>query len=930
MTTQFKKKLLETSLPLEAINAEASREKSIRHGHPSTLHLYWARRPLAVARAVLFAQLVDDPASRPDEFPTVEAQDLERVRLHDLMQKLVIWENSNDEQLLEQARDEIRKSNDGQLPAVLDPFAGGGAIPLEAQRLGLDAHASDLNPLAVLINKALIEIPPRFTGMTPVFPFSAGTRTEWHGAEGLAEDVRRYGAWMRDEAAERIGHLYPRAEAEGGTEHTVIAWIWARTVRSPNPANPIEVPLVRSWWLSKKKGQEAWIHASVIDGRVHYEVRHDANGPSGDEDGTVSRKGGISVADGTPIGFDYIRSEGRAGRIGAHLMAIVAEGTRGRGRLYISPIESHIKSADVPKPDDVPVGDIFDWPGRINVFRYGMTQWSDLFTNRQLITLTTLSDLVTETRERVLADALGAGLQNGGRLEDGGAGAEAYADAVATYLALGMSRTTDYCSSLCSWHSGRDTVRNVFGRQAIPMVWDYAETNPFSSSTGNFLGQVEWVSKALEHTPATPAGHVTQQDASSRTYSNLVISTDPPYYDNICYSDLSDYFYVWLRRTLSSIHSKSVGTMLTPKAQELVANPYRHNGKAGAEKFFVDGFNSVFGSIREHANPSAPLSVYYAYKQQDTRDSGTTSTGWHTLLDGLIDAGWEITATWPMRTEGGVRLLSNGTNALASSIVLSCRPRQKDAPSTTRRAFVAALKSELPEALRTLLQGAIAPVDLAQAAIGPGIAVFSRYARVRESDGSDMSVKDALVLVNATLDDVIGDQESDFDGDTRFAIKWYRQYGWAQGNAGIADQLARSSDTSIGALERGGIFEAKGGKARLLSPSALEGEWDAASDDRVSVWEVTVRLAAVMAKHGADKVAELIPPVQTRVNLDAVKELGFLLFHEAEKRRESKDAGLFNGLVSAWGDLNEQARRLEAAAPRRGSQQALDIDDLEG
>lgn len=926
MTTAPKKKLIETSLPLEAINAEASREKSIRHGHPSTLHLYWARRPLAAARAVLFAQLVDDPASRPEEFPTVEAQDAERARLHALMEKLVVWENSNDEQLLQQARNEIRKSNNGELPAVLDPFAGGGAIPLEAQRLGLEAHASDLNPLAVLINKALIEIPPKFSGQSPVFSGSAGTRTGWQCAEGLAEDVRRYGEWMRDEAENRIGDLYPKVTAEGGTEHTVIAWIWARTVKSPNPANPIEVPLVRSWWLSKKKGKEAWVHASVVDGKMHYEVRHDANGPTGDGDGTINRKGAISVSDGTPIDYNYIRSESRAGRMGAHLMAVVAEGER--GRVYVSPSALHVDAADVPTPVDVPDGDIFDWPGRINVFRYGMTKWADLFTNRQLVALTTLSDLVSEAREKALEDALAAGLPHGERLENGGTGAEAYADAIATYLALAIGRQTDRLSSLASWQSNGEKVRNVFGRQALPMVWDFAEVNPFSQSSGGFAGNVEWVEKAVTHTPAKAEGFVVQADAATRSYVGVAVSTDPPYYDNIGYSDLSDYFYVWLRRTLSTVHSKTVGTMLTPKAEELVANPYRHEGKAGAEKFFVDGFNSVFGRIRENANTTVPLTVYYAYKQQDTRDAGTASTGWHTLLDGLIENGWEITATWPMRSERGGRLISVGTNALASSIVLACRPRPVGAPSTTRRAFVTTLKSELPEALRTLMQGAIAPVDLAQAAIGPGIAVFSRYSRVREADGSDMSVKDALVLVNSTLDEVIGDQESDFDSDTRFAIKWYRQYGWEQENSGIADQLARSTDTSIGALERGGIFEAKGGKARLLSPTQLEGDWDAAADDRVSVWEATVRLAAVMAKDGADKVAELLPTVQTRVSLDAVKELGFLLFHEAEKKKDTKDAVLFNGLVSAWGDLNEQARKFADSAARMGNQQSFDLDEM--
>ncbi|WP_144794193.1 DUF1156 domain-containing protein [Microbacterium paludicola] len=928
--TTYKKKLIETSLPLEAINAEAAREKSIRHGHPSTLHLYWARRPLAAARAVLFAQLVDDPASRPEEFPTIETQDAERARLHALMEKLVVWENSNDENLLEQARNEIRKSNNGELPAVLDPFAGGGAIPLEAQRLGLEAHASDLNPLAVLINKALIEIPPKFAGLAPVFPGAASTRTGWARTEGLAEDVRRYGEWMRDEAEGRIGHLYPRVKAEGGTEHTVIAWIWARTVKSPNPANPIDVPLVRSWWLSKKKGKEAWVRAEIVEGRIRYEVRHDANGPKGDEDGTVGRLGAVSIADGTPMDLKYVRAEAKAGRMGAHLIAVVGLGTR--GRVYVSPSSEQIQAASIERPDGIPLAELPAQAPSFRVQAYGFELWADLFTNRQLVALTTLSDLVSDAREKALDDAIKAGRPSGDRMEAGGIGAEAYADAIATYLAFAISRTTNKLSSICSWDSSvkMEAVRGVFARQALPMTWDYAEANPFADSSGSYLNDVDWVSKAIDKVPAVGAGDARQADAASRSYESFVISTDPPYYDNIGYSDLSDFFYVWLRRTLREVYPKTVGTMLTPKAEELVANPYRHDGRAGAEKFFVHGFNSVFSRIRESANLSVPLTVYYAYKQQDTRDSGTASTGWHTLLDGLIDSGWEITATWPMRSELANRMIASGTNALASSIVLACRPRPADAPTTTRRAFVAALKSELPEALRTLMQGAIAPVDLAQAAIGPGIAVFSRYSRVREADGSDMSVKDALVLVNSTLDEVIGDQESDFDGDTRFAIKWYRQYGWSQENSGIADQLARSSDTSIGALERGGIFEAKGGKARLLAPSALDGAWDAATDDRVSVWEATVRLAAVMAKHGADKVAELIPTVQTRVNLDAIKELGFLLFHEAEKKRDSKDAGLFNGLVGAWGDLNEQARKFAVAAPGLGSQQSFDFDDMEG
>lgn len=930
MTSQSKKKLIETSLPLEAINAASQHEKSVpRKGHPATMHLYWARRPLVAARAVLFAQLVDDPASRPEEFPTVEAQDAERARLHALMEKLVVWENSNDEQLMEQARNEIRKSNNGKLPAVLDPFAGGGAIPVEAQRLGLEAHASDLNPLAVLINKALVEIAPKFSGMPPVFPSAEGTRVAWHRSEGLGEDVRLYGEWMKDAAFSQLQSFYPFAKAEGGTEHTVIGWVWARTVKSPNPANPIEIPLVRSWWLSKKKGKEAWVKASVVDGKMHYEVRHDPHGPKGDEDGTIKHgKGAWSAADGTPFTYDYIREAGKRGEIGAHLIAVVAEGKR--GRVYISPTREHEEAANVARIDPGIEAEIPDNPRWFSPPAYGLTKFTDLFTNRQLLTLTTLSDLIMEVHTKVCADAYAKGIPEGDRLERGGTGAIAYADAVVTYLAFAISKLADWSSSICSWISQIEGVRDTFARQAIPMVWDYVEINPFSNSVGHFYTHVDWVASGIEGLPSnlTP-GVAKQANAAVRDYGEMVVSTDPPYYDNIGYSDLSDYFYVWLRRSLGEVQSRTLGTLLTPKSEELVANPYRHNGKKSAAKFFVDGFNSVFGKIRESANLSVPLTVYYAYKQQDTRDSGTSSTGWHTLLGGLIESGWEITATWPMRSERGGRMISVGTNALASSIVLACRPRPESAPTTTRRAFTAALKSELPDALRTLMQGAVAPVDLAQAAIGPGIAVFSRYSRVREADGSDMSVKDALVLVNSTLDEVIGDQESDFDADTRFAIKWYRQYGWTHEGSGIADQLARSSDTSIGALERGGIFEAKGGKARLLAPSALDGDWDAAPDDRVSVWEATVRLAAVMAKDGADRVAGLIPTVQMRLDLDAVKELGFLLFREAEKKGDAKDAGLFNGLVSAWGDLNEQARKIQTETPNRGSQQAFDFDDVE-
>lgn len=916
----MRKKLIETSLPLEAINAASAREKSIRHGHPSTLHLYWSRKPLATARAILFAQLVDDPASRPEEFPTVEAQDAERARLHDLMSRLVVWKNSSDTALLKQARAEIRRSNGGAIPAVVDPFAGGGSIPLEAQRLGCRAEASDLNPLAVLINKALIDIPPRFGGRPPVHP-GAADQPGYRGAEGLAEDVRFYGRWMRDEAERSIGHLYPKVKAPGGTEHTVIAWIWARTVTSPNPANPIEVPLVNSWWLSKKKGKEAWVRATVRDGRVHYEVVNDANGPKGADDGTRVGRGGYAVGDRTPITADYIKGEGVNHRVGKHMLAIVAEGQK--KRLYISPNQVHVEASEVERPNNIPVETIPYDPRNLWTPAYGLIKFSDLFTNRQLVALTTFSDLVGQARQRVLEDALAAGVEEGESLEAGGAGARAYADAIATYLALAVSRLADYSNSLCTWDTTRESTTHLFTHQAIPMTWDFTEANPFSHSSGNFLGQLEWVAKVVERVPADSAGNARQLSADARDYTGLVVSTDPPYYDNISYSDLSDFFYVWLRRCLQGVHPSVVSTMLTPKAEELVANPYRHDGKENAAKFFVDGFNTVFHRIRRGANPDVPMTVYYAYKQQDNGKDGKTSTGWHTLLDGLIGAGWEVTATWPVRSELKNRMLSQRTNALASSIVLACRPRPGDAPTTTQRAFVQRMKSELPGALRTLMQGDIAPVDLAQAAIGPGIAVFSRYARVRSASGGDIGAREALELINRTLDEVLGEQESDFDPDTRFAVRWYRQYGWRPEQSGIADQLARTTQTSIAELQRGGIFTTAGGKGRLLNIRELDAQWDPASDSRLSIWEATLRLAALLESKGIEKVAELVAKLPAAIPLSAIKELGFLLFHEAERKGDGSDAQALNALVTSWGDVSLKAQK-HPSAPT-GTQSEFDI-----
>ncbi|TDE41650.1 DUF1156 domain-containing protein [Nonomuraea mesophila] len=933
----MKRKLIEVALPLETINRESAREKSIRHGHPSTLHLWWARRPLAAARAVLFAQLVDDPSSSPDEFPTEEAQRAERERLHKIIERLVAWENVRDERLLAEARAEIIKSCDGSPPPILDPFAGGGTIPLEAQRLGLEAHASDLNPVAVLINKALIEIPPKFRDRPPVFPGLADSEIRtWSGAEGLAADVRAYGAWMRNEAEKRIGHLYPKAKLPDGSQAMVIAWIWARTVTCPNPACGIEIPLVRTWWLGKKKGKETYIVPTVVADttyrsglRVEFGIGYDPiHAPTTENDGTVGRRGAVCVSCDAAASLDYIRTEGRNKRLGAQLMAVAAEGTR--QRIYLAPTQEHCSAANVAAPKEAIAGSLGFYPRDIKAPTYGLTEFTDLFTNRQLTVLTTFSDLVGEARQLVLHDTLKAGIAEGERLEPGGSGAAAYADAVASYLAMALSRTLNKSTAVCTWDSSpkMEAVRGLFARQAIPMAWDFAEANVLGASSGNYGEDLEWVARAIERLPKVGfQGHALQDDASTRDYQDALIHTDPPYYDNIGYSDLSDFFYVWLRRSLRSIHPQLLSTMLVPKAQELVANPYRHKGQEGAKQFFEDGFRNVFANARKSANLDHPIIVWYAFKQSDSSEEGTASSGWETLLDGMISAGWAITATWPNRSELGNRMMASGMNALASSIVLALRPRRNDASTTDRRGLISALQSELPDALRKLQQGAIAPVDLPQAAIGPGMAVFSRYAKVLEPDGSRMTVRSALARINEILDQVLSEQEGDFDPTTRFAIAWYRQHGYNIGTFGDADNLARARNTSVERMDRDGILTSRANQVKLIKPADTSVDYDILADDHTSTWEALQHTIRILETEGVPAAGAFLATAQGRadgaVDPDLVKELAFLLFSIAEKNGWTKDAISFNAVAQSWSDVVDAAR---SSAPR-DLQGELDFSD---
>lgn len=957
----IKKKLIEVALPLEDINREAAREKSIRHGHPSTLHLWWARRPLAACRAVLFASLVDDPsecvaelmkdsakrkaaekelkarkklwdemtamlekaraggisAPPPGPEPKLEeiVAEIERERLFEIIRELVKWENSNNERVINAARAEIVRSCNGNPPPVYDPFCGGGSIPLEAQRLGLEARASDLNPVPVLINKALIEIPPKFAGNPPVNPEARkklGASGSWKGTAGLAEDIRYYGQWMRDEAEKRIGHLYPKVKLpkeHGGGEATVIAWLWARTVTSPNPAaKGAHVPLVRSLWLSTKAGKKAWVEPVVDQSTMTYrfQVRTGSGEPRA---GTVGRNGGLCLLTNSPMPLEYIRAEGKAGRLGARLMAIVAEGRN--GRIYLPPEKEHEQIAQSAEPNDVPDTDLPEQALGFRVQNYGMTKHRHLFTDRQLVALTTFCDLVGEAFTKVNLDS--------GSNED-------YAKGVATYLGLTVSRLANTNCKLAIWSQSRDQSVNAFSRQTMSMIWDYPEVNPLAGAAGDLGETTASMSKCVSGLPGGYPGKVFQLDARAISEKDpALICTDPPYYDNVPYADLSDFFYIWQRKSIGRFHPSICETVLVPKSQELIAEPFRHGGRDGAREYFENGFIDVFTKVKMSLAPGFPLTLFYAFRQSEEdqgdgdeseiQDTEHASTGWETMLAGMLDAGFQVDGTWPMRTEraGGVRNV--GRNSLASSIVLVCRPRPEDASVVSRRDFLAALKKDLPKALRLLQKGNIAPVDLAQAAIGPGMAVFSRYSKVLETDGSPMGVRTALALINQSLDEVLAEQEGEFDADTRWALAWFDQNGFNEGAYGVAETLCTAKNTSVQGMKDAGILEAKGGKVRLLKKEELDADWNPSEDSRLTIWEITHHLIRRL-EQGESGAAELIQ--QLGAKAEVARDLSYRLYTICERRKWAQEAIAYNALVLSWGDVQRLAQEKKEAAPTQG------------
>lgn len=901
----YKKKLIEVALPLDAINKESAREKSIRHGHPSTLHLWWARRPLATARAVIWASLVDDPSSRPEEFPTEEEQNKERNRLFKILEQLVVWENSNNENILDQAKAEIMKSTDGNLPEFLDPFAGGGAIPLEAARLGLFSHASDLNPIPVMINKAMLEYPQRFYNSRPINPNTPPIQVTQNGFVGIGEDVEYYGGKLRSFLQDRIGKHYPNFHTEKGEEYTPIAWLWSRTIKCSNPACKVKIPLFKSNTLSKKKNNLAYF---TVDFSSNNEPIFNVHQGSGINISTVNRKGATCPNCGASVPLKEIREQFKHSKEHQDvLIGVVVEGKS--KRLYLEPNEEQIKATYISKPENVPSGKLAYYPGYINPLAYGFEEIASLFSNRQLVFLNTMCEGIANIKEEIRLDALKSGLADSPvGLEEGGDGAKAYSELITVYLAFLLDKLEDYNSSICSWNSSGEKLRNTFGMTGMSMTWDYAEVNPFSNSSGSYNNMLNWVVKAVKQLPHVKAGKVRQFPAQRDDgLREVLISTDPPYYNNVPYADFADFFYVWQRKCIKEIIPELYSTILTPKDDELTADPYFRGGKEEASEYFEEGMLDACKSIYKRSSDNYPVTIYYAYKQVDNSSSDeSSSTGWEKMLSAVIESGFLITGTWPVRTEMSSRTRGIGANALASSIVLVCRKRKENAKAIQRRKFITELKKELKDSLIKLQQTNIAPVDMAQSAIGPGMGVFSKYKAVLESDGSPMTIRSALEIINQEVDIFFNEQDSDLHAEDRFCVDLYTQCGFDSIKFGEADTLARAKNTSVEKLAHTGTVFAEKGVVHLIDRDELPER----SESFSPLWTITQQLVRVMDKGGVEAAAKFLK--ETPGRHESMKSLAYRLFTIAEKKNWAQEAYVYNNLVVAWPEIQDRLAELNS------------------
>ena len=920
----YKKKLIEVALPLEDINRESVKQKTGRPktGYPTTLHKYWAQRSVATARAAIWSSLVDDPSSHPEKFPTADLQKKERLRRFDILRKLILWESTADASLWAEARKIAEEDCGGSLPPFIDPFAGSGAIPLEALRLGMSAHASDLNPLAVTIQHMLVEWPQKFANKPAVHRRNKGGLSASTAFGNLAADVLAYGEDINEKLRGRIGEFYPPVTDSFGKEIEPGVFMWARTVPCPNPACGVLTPLVKDWKLSTRSGAHI---RPVIDRAaktINFAVQHDGVVPEPSFNG---RKGGACLMCEAPIDFVWIRKQGVAGLINHRLMAIAA-GDDYSWAFYQPTSEHESVALTVPDSTWVPRGDI---PNNTRDFRtqlYGMATWASLFTPRQMLALTTLQDIIRETEADIDSDAVAAGYVSGGEpLSRGGTGAHAYAQLVRAYIHLTASNLTEWNCSVTRWSPNGPQLSSLFARQAVIMNWNYAEGSLFGKGGANFLQKLRRTVEVIDRTPTTTTGTARQADATRMVWDHdkaPLVVTDPPYYDNISYSELADFFYVWLRESMRDIDPETFATISSPKSEELIMAKNRHGGdEEKAKQFFEDGLTQALHHLRSISDPDLPLSIYYAYNDTDESEDGEGnkeigSSGWETILQSIVDAGLQIVMTYPLRSEAVGRAISTNASALAACILLVCRPRSDKAPVGTRGDFTLGLQGELSQAIERLKDGDLGALDLSQAAIGPGMAVFTRYSKVLESDGRKMTMRTALDLINKSVSEVAGKGDAMFDQQTRWCVRWFEEKGLSEGLYGDAQMLANANGLNIPELERFGVISSKGGKVQLLVGDRLPTDWDPRLDSRISSWEVLHHLIACLlpkgnplsrANGGSEKEALALASALSPLLVEQAKELSYRMFDICRVRGWNQEALAYNAIGQSWADLRSVA-----------------------
>ncbi|MDA8358564.1 MAG: DUF1156 domain-containing protein [Actinomycetota bacterium] len=872
--TPYRKKLVETALPLEAINAACKADKDRKTGTIRNLHKWFAPMPVPALRALIFASLVDDPEDEK-----------ERARLMELIEALVASVVFNpDEEILAAAKREISNSV-GELPTVLDPFCGGGSTLVEAQRLGLASRGSDLNPIPVLISKTLTELPAKCVGHRVLHGNAMFSEGSSKALGGFFVDVEYYARQIRDEAFQRVGHMYPLAP----NGDPVVAWWWARTVESPDPRFAgAQVPLVNDWCLSKKRGEEAYVVPIVNRNSktITFSIARSAS--------TSQLSRDICLFSGAPIPLDYVRQQAQQVGLGTQMLAIISSGQHGRA--HFAPTEIHSRAAIQQVGANIDPVPIPEKALSFSAYQYGFKNWSELFTHRQQSMLEAFAKATAHISSDVVAE--------GGSTE--------YARAIETFLGLCVGKLAQASSMLVKWRTrnGTSKAEIAVSRHDISPLLDFAETNPFGGSVGDWMGIVTNALRALNLVdPTGPGSVVVMSDARTASEGldgQCLVVTDPPYFSAIGYANVSDYFYPWLRLSLKDLYPDLFSTIGAPKVGELIAEPARHATRHDAKQYFIDGFTDVIGSLRAASRPDLPLLIVYAYKEQESEEGGQVSTGWEAMLEAVIRSGLAVIGTWPIRGTSSSGIRDVKANALATYVVLVCRPRPAVSGRISRRDLVATLRTELGPAIQVLQSAAVAPVDLAQAVIGPGMAVFTRYQSVLEPDGAPMTVRSALLLINSVLAEVLDQQEGEFDSDTRWATTWFEQFQFGEAPSGEADSLARAKVTSIDGLERAGVIVTRGGTCRLVRRDELAQDYDPAQDRRPTVWEAVQHLVKQLLDGGEEQAASLLARLP---NSEAARDLAYRLYSICERKGWAEEGGAYNVLVASWPEIARLAQQ---------------------